>query len=218
MATRPLRRPRPPTPWDTVTSFRNCPITGAQEPLPRICSRTSSPGSACSTSVASPERLRWGSHPRCPPAAIHIEKAFHGRPILSDKCSTCHGPDSGTQLANLRLDDAEAVLKNATPTTPAQGPMHVMASSDIDRSALIHRITAADPERRMPFRGEPLEAREAALISRWSGQGAHYEARWSFILPVRPELPRSRMTLGRRTRSIGSSWTAWSVRDCGRPA
>ena len=104
------------------------------------------------------------------------------------------------------------------PNDPGARPDARDASSDIDRSALIHRITAADPERRMPFRGAPLEAREAALISRWSGQGAHYETRWSFILPVRPEMPRSRMTLGRRTRSICSSWTAWSVRDCGRPA
>ena len=62
--------------------------------------------------------------------------------------------------------------------------MQVMASCDIDRSALIHRITAADPERRMPFLGEPLDARGAALISHWSGQGAQYEPHRPFIPPV----------------------------------
>ena len=74
------------------------------------------------------------------------------RPILSDKCYACHGPDSGTRRAGLRLDDANSVRTAATRTTPAQGPLPVIAPGDPDGSALVHRITATDPQRRMPFR------------------------------------------------------------------
>ena len=114
------------------------------------------------------------------------------RPILSDKCYACHGPDSGTRRAGLRLDDADSVRKAATRTTPAQGSLPVVAPGDPDGSALVHRITATDPRRRMPFREEPLEPREVALISRWIEQGAQYEPHWSFIAPVRPDLPAVR--------------------------
>ena len=65
----------------------------------------------------------------------------------------------------------------------------MIAPGDPDRSALLHRVTATDPARRMPFREEPLEPREVALISRWIEQGARYEPHWSFIPPVRPDLP-----------------------------
>ena len=111
------------------------------------------------------------------------------RPILSDKCFRCHGPGSGTRRANLRLDSEEAVAKDATRTTPAEGPMKVIAPGDPDHSAVMHRITTTDATRRMPFRGEPLSARDVTLIGRWIEQGAEYEPLWSFIAPVRPELP-----------------------------
>ncbi len=111
------------------------------------------------------------------------------RPILSDRCYTCHGPDSGTRRAGLRLDDAETSRKDATRTTAGQGPMAVVAPGDPDRSALVHRITATDPQRRMPFREEPLEPREVALLTRWIEQGAEYEPHWSFVPAVRPNPP-----------------------------
>ena len=114
------------------------------------------------------------------------------RPILSDKCYTCHGPDSGTRRAGLRLDDADSARRTATRTTPAQGPLPVIAPGDPDASALVHRITATDPQRRMPFREAPLEPREVALITRWIEQGAEYEPHWSFIAPVRPDPPEVR--------------------------
>ena len=111
------------------------------------------------------------------------------RPILSDKCFRCHGPDSATRRANLRLDDPEAVLKDATRTSPVDGSMQVISPGDRDHSALMRRITATDPARRMPFRGEPLSAREVTLIGRWIDQGATYEPFWSFMAPRRPETP-----------------------------
>jgi hypothetical protein len=111
------------------------------------------------------------------------------RPILSDKCFKCHGPSSTSRRANLRLDSEDAVLKDATRNTPAEGTMKVIAPRDPERSAVMHRITSSDPKRRMPFGGEPLGDRDVKLIRRWIEQGAKYEPFWSFIRPVRPELP-----------------------------
>ena len=143
---------------------------------------------ACSTGSLLAQNPAPGSEPL--PETVRFNRDI--RPILSDKCYTCHGPDSGTRRANLRLDQAEAVRQDATRTTSAQGPMHVIAPGDPDRSALVHRITATDPQRRMPFRDEPLAPREVALIGRWIEQGARYEPHWSFLPPVRPDLPAVR--------------------------
>src|SRR5712692_1739456 len=71
------------------------------------------------------------------------------RPILSDKCFKCHGPSSTSRRANLRLDSEDAVLKDATRNVPAEGPMKVIAPGDSGHSAVMHRITATDPKRRM---------------------------------------------------------------------
>ena len=130
--------------------------------------------------------------PRSEPLPETIRFNRDIRPILSDKCYTCHGPDSGTRRANLRLDQADVISQDATRTTPAQGPLPVIAPGAPDRSALVHRITATDPQRRMPFRDEPLAPREVALINRWIEQGAQYEPHWSFLPPVRSDLPAVR--------------------------
>ncbi len=111
------------------------------------------------------------------------------RPILFEKCYRCHGPDSGTRQANLRLDRDEATTKDATRTVAADGPLKIIAPGAPDRSAVLRRITATDPEQRMPPGEQPLSDREVALIQRWIEQGAQYEPLWSFIAPVRPDLP-----------------------------
>src|SRR5438309_6578141 len=73
------------------------------------------------------------------------------RPILSDKCFKCHGPSSTGRRANLRLDNEEAVAKDSRLNTPAEGTMKVIAPGAPERSAVVHRITATDPKRRMPY-------------------------------------------------------------------
>ena len=118
---------------------------------------------ACSTSGL----LAQNAAPEPEPLPEMVRFNRDIRPILSDKCYTCHGPDSGTRRAGLRLDDADSVRKAATRTTPAQGALAVIAPGDPGGSVLMHRITATDPQRRMPFREEPLEPREVALITRW---------------------------------------------------
>ena len=113
------------------------------------------------------------------------------RPILFEKCYRCHGPDAGTRQASLRLDREEAATQDATRTVAADGPLQVIAPGLPDRSALMHRITATDPEQRMPLGEQPLSEREVALLERWIEQGAQYEPHWAFVTPGRPALPKA---------------------------
>jgi hypothetical protein len=103
------------------------------------------------------------------------------RPILADNCFTCHGPDSGKRMANLRLDAREvAVARRAiVPGSP-------------QRSALIARVFAADEGRRMPpaFTHKRLSTAQKELLRRWIAQGAKYERHWAFVpLPARVAVP-----------------------------
>src|SRR5262245_21737291 len=128
----------------------------------------------------------WGSvkaqkTPTAPiPETIHFNRDI--RPILSDKCFKCHGPDSTSRRAQLRLDD-EAGAK-----------AKVIVAGDPEHSPLIQRITSTDTRRRMPFQGDALGDRDVKLLSKWIEQGAKYEPLWSFIAPVRAELPKVKDT------------------------
>jgi hypothetical protein len=95
------------------------------------------------------------------------------RPILSDRCFACHGPDAGHREADLRLDQ---------PHTPdADG--RVIVAGDPDASELISRITAADESLRMPpaESGKPLTTAEVNTLRQWIREGAEYEGHWAFL-------------------------------------
>lgn len=100
------------------------------------------------------------------------------RPILSDNCYFCHGPDKNKREADLRLD-TEAGLHG----TGAGGP--VVAGKPAD-SELFKRITSSDPELHMPPEksGKSLTPRDLELIRKWIEQGARFEGHWAF-LPIR---------------------------------
>jgi len=106
------------------------------------------------------------------------------RPILSDACFQCHGPDRVTRKADLRLDlEKEAFADRDGHAAVVRG--------DLSRSELIARITHPDPEERMPptDSGRSLTPHQIDLLKRWVEQGATWQAHWSFIPPQRPELP-----------------------------
>ena len=105
------------------------------------------------------------------------------RPILSDRCFACHGPDASVRQASLRLDQREV----AVATLPAG--RRVIAPSDVRQSELLRRVTSDDPAVRMPPDGEPLGAGDVETLSRWIAQGARYADHWSFTSPVRPAPP-----------------------------
>jgi hypothetical protein len=110
------------------------------------------------------------------------------RPILSDKCFGCHGPDSGHRKAGLRLDSREATLKPAKSGEPAIVP------GAPEKSHLLQRILSGDADEVMPppeAKMQPLTAREKDLVSRWILEGANYEPLWSFISLKPVALPQS---------------------------
>jgi mono/diheme cytochrome c family protein len=108
------------------------------------------------------------------------------RPILSDNCFTCHGPDGQQRMAGLRLDTREGAF--------AERPGYrILAPGDPAQSRLYQRISATGATR-MPPPGHPksLTVAQIALIRRWIEQGAAWKTHWSFTAPVRPAEPRVR--------------------------
>src|SRR5207244_4322371 len=95
-------------------------------------------------------------------------------PILADKCFACHGPDAGKRKGKLRLDREEDARR-------------VLGKS----SELVRRITAADPDERMPPKGSgrELTPAQADTLRRWVAEGGRWEKHWAFVPPVRPEPP-----------------------------
>ncbi len=116
-----------------------------------------------------------------------IDFNLHIKPILSDRCFACHGPDENKREAGIRLDMEEFAFaafgepKNQYPIVP--GNPH--------KSAVYQRMITADPELQMPPPASNLvlSETEVALITRWIEQGAAYKPHWSFIPPNKPELP-----------------------------
>ncbi len=119
-----------------------------------------------------------------PPTAPLVNFQRQVRPILSDNCFLCHGPDQGTRMANLRLDIHEGAFetrKNGSVIVPGKP----------DESLLIKRIFSEDPGYRMPpvFAHKTLTADQKSILRRWIEQGAQWKDHWAFIAPVKPPLP-----------------------------
>ena len=107
------------------------------------------------------------------------------KPILSQNCFQCHGPDDATRAATLRLDHSDSATK------PAESGATAIVPTDPEHSELLSRITSTDPDLRMP----PAETKKILapeqidLLRRWIAEGAKYQGHWAFERPVRPELP-----------------------------
>lgn len=117
---------------------------------------------------------------------------FHVKPILSDKCFLCHGPDSGTREAGLRFDIEEVALG-------ALGELkdhYAIVPGNTDESKLVYRITHEDPNVRMPppISNLSLSNYEKEVLVKWIEQGAKWESHWSFIPPSKPEIPKIKET------------------------
>lgn len=107
------------------------------------------------------------------------------RPIFSDRCYTCHGPDSNNRKTPLRFDTREGAVQDL-------GGRFAIVSGDVGKSEIIKRLTTEDPIRRMPpaYEGHArLSDREIDLVRRWIEQGAEWQSHWSFTPPERPDLP-----------------------------
>jgi hypothetical protein len=114
--------------------------------------------------------------------AVGAELRFNRdiRPILSENCFACHGPDRNTRMAGLRLDvREEAVAKGA------------IAPGNPQASKLVQRIRSPKPALRMPplSSHKVLTERQKELLEQWIAQGAPYEPHWAYIPPERPQAP-----------------------------
>jgi hypothetical protein len=120
-------------------------------------------------------------------AAAPVEFNRDIRPILSDKCFFCHGPDDTNRKSKVRFD-TEAGAKQDL------GGRFAILPGDPDNSVMLQRITTPNKGLRMPplHTGMSLTEREVALLRQWIQEGAHWQKHWSFIPPRRPALPAVR--------------------------
>jgi hypothetical protein len=102
------------------------------------------------------------------------------RPLLVENCFSCHGADTASRKADLRLDLRDAAIESGA-----------IAPGNPDSSAILDRIFSDDPEEVMPppAMKKTLTAAQKEILKRWVAEGAEYEPHWSFIPPRRPEPP-----------------------------
>ena len=111
------------------------------------------------------------------------------RPLLSDRCLSCHGPDVKHREADLRLDEA------ASATADRDG-YRVITPGDASASELMDRITTDDPDLRMPppDSGKELTQAEVGVLKRWIDGGAEFKQHWAYVKPQRHKTPQPRKT------------------------
>jgi len=135
--------------------------------------------------------VAWSTAVAAPP----VDKVVFNRdirPILSDHCFACHGPDGGKRQADLRLDDRESALA-AGAILPGRP----------EESGLVARIRSLDPDLVMPppEAHKPLDAAERDLLVRWIAEGAEYQRHWAYEPPVRPAVPPGMNAIDHLVRS-----------------
>jgi len=115
-----------------------------------------------------------------------VDFNYHIKPILSDRCFACHGPDKKNQKASLRLDIADsayAVLHSGKGVAIKPGKL--------GKSEVYHRMVSTDPDQIMPppESNLTLSPLEIAYISKWIEQGAEYKPHWAFTKPEKKQVP-----------------------------
>ncbi|MGV3482817.1 MAG: DUF1549 domain-containing protein, partial [Planctomycetaceae bacterium] len=122
----------------------------------------------------------WFALAACLPA-VSSDVSFNRdiRPILSENCFFCHGPDAGTREADLRLDDEQSATMSA------------IVPGDSDASEVMARVLSSDPDTAMPppSSGRVLSPEQIQKLKQWIDQGANYQSHWSLIAPERPSVP-----------------------------
>ncbi|WKN41157.1 DUF1553 domain-containing protein [Tunicatimonas pelagia] len=117
-----------------------------------------------------------------------VDFNLHVKPILSDRCYACHGPDLANQKAGLRLDTPEGAF-----TALEESGNTAIVPGEAARSELVHRILSEDKEELMPPPESNLTLTdyEKAVLIRWVEEGAEYKKHWAFIPPEKPEVPET---------------------------
>src|SRR5262245_52329724 len=123
-----------------------------------------------------------------PPSKPTVDFGRDVKPILSNYCYGCHGPDGTKRKAGLRLDRKEDALR------PLKSGGRAIIPGHSAQSAVVERVSSDDDSWRMPPHrlGKPLSKAQVETLRRWIDAGASWEDHWSFVKPVRPPLPKVR--------------------------
>lgn len=116
-----------------------------------------------------------------------VDFNFHIKPILSDRCFACHGPDEKARKGDLRLD----IEEGAFALLDSADNRYAIVPGDPKNSSLIYRITHTDPELQMPppESNLSLSEYEIELLKKWIDQGAEWKSHWAFLAPEKAEIP-----------------------------
>jgi mono/diheme cytochrome c family protein len=117
---------------------------------------------------------------RTVPTAQRIQFNRDIRPILSDNCFACHGPDRNKRQANLRLDQRPSALEHGA-----------IVPGNVAKSKLVDRINTANAALQMPPASfnKTLTPAQKAILTRWVKEGGEYQQFWAYIIPTRPAVP-----------------------------
>ncbi|MCM4172271.1 DUF1553 domain-containing protein [Arenibacter sp. TNZ] len=118
-----------------------------------------------------------------------VDYNFHIKPILSDNCYTCHGPDANKRKAGLRLDHEQAAFAEL-PENPGK---YAIVAEKPANSVLYQNVVSDDPKQLMPPPDSQLKLNsyEKKLLKKWIEQGAKFEKHWAFIAPKKADLPKT---------------------------
>ena len=134
--------------------------------------------------------LAGGLHPAAavdPTLRPVVEFNRDVRPILSNNCYSCHGPDENSREAELRVDSRAGVLAELQ-----SGAGQAIVPGDLEASELWRRVTADDESERMPPDRDALTPAQLAVVRKWIEQGAPWQPHWSFVPPRRAQLPSTK--------------------------
>src|SRR6185369_13972818 len=132
----------------------------------------------CAVLGLAPERVAWAA---ATAAGGPVDFGREVRPILSDNCYQCHGPDEQARKARLRLDTKEGAF------APRKNGRPVLLAGKSDQSELILRVTSKDPDEVMPPPKSihKLTPQQIDTLRRWVDQGAKWDQPWAFAPPIR---------------------------------
>ena len=139
--------------------------------------------SSCSSKIDLPEDVQVEMSKISKP----IDYAYDVKPILSDRCFACHGPDEAKQKGGLRLDIATVAYEKLS-----ESGLKAIVPGKSGKSELAHRILSSDPDVVMPTKEShlSLNAHEKAILIKWIEEGAEYKPHWAFTVVKRPEVPK----------------------------
>lgn len=138
---------------------------------------------SCEKDIELPEEVRVEMAKLSDP----IDYTYDVKPILSDRCFACHGPDANQQKAGLRLDVAKVAYDKV-----GENGLKAIVPGKIGNSELVYRILSTDPEVVMPSPSShlSLSTKEKAILIKWIEQGAEYKPHWAFTKVEKASLPK----------------------------